>query len=74
MKSDSNHCWKVAQKTNITDSDNATDMLAGYVLFGLVGMAVVSAANEEARKDPKNVVRRKAHDKCMMQKGYKMVE
>jgi hypothetical protein len=74
QKSDSQHCWKIAQKTNISGADAATDMVARYVLFGVVGAVVAASATEEARKDPKNYHRRKVHDECMMQRGYKKVE
>jgi hypothetical protein len=74
LKGDSDQCWRVAQKSNISDSEATGDMVAGYVLFGLVGMAVASGATEEARNDPKNYHRRKVHDECMVRKGYKRIE
>jgi hypothetical protein len=74
LKSDSNHCWKLAQKTNISDEDATGGMVAGYLLLGVVGAMVASSSTEEARKDPKNYHRRKVHDECMMQRGYKKVE
>jgi hypothetical protein len=74
LKSDSDQCWKLAQKTNISSEDATGGMVMGYALFGLVGAAVVASSNEEARKDPKNYHRRKVHDECMTQRGYKKVE
>src|SRR5512145_524097 len=71
QKSDSARCWQIAQKTNIGDGDASTNMTTGYILFGLVGAMVADAATEEARKDPKNYHRRKVHDECMIQRGYK---
>src|SRR5687767_4218630 len=52
LKSDSDQCWKAAQKTNINEEEAAGNMVAGYFVGGLVGAMVASSANEEARKDP----------------------
>ena len=49
-------------------------MMAGYFVGGLVGAMIASSANEEARKDTKNYARRKTHDACMAQRGYKKLE
>jgi hypothetical protein len=74
LKSDSAQCWKLAQKTNFSEAEATGGVVAGYVLFGLVGAAVVASSNAEARDDPKNYHRRKVHDECMTQRGYKKVE
>jgi hypothetical protein len=74
LQSDSDQCWKLAQKENISDADATGGVVAGAVLFGLVGAAVTAAAVEQDRKDPKNAHRRKVHDECMAQRGYKKVE
>lgn len=74
MKSDSDQCWKAAQKTNLSSDEETGNMVTGYVVGGLVGAMIASSATEEARKDPKNYARRKAHDECMTQRGYKKVE
>jgi len=74
QKSDSDQCWKIAQASNITSGEAATDMAAGWFFFGIAGAVVASSATEEARKDPKNYHRRKVHDECMMGRGYKKVE
>lgn len=74
LKSDSNQCWKLAQKTNISSEDAAGGVVMGYVVFGVVGALVAASSNEEARKDPKNYHRRNVHDQCMTQRGYKKVE
>jgi hypothetical protein len=74
LQNDSDHCWKLAQKENISDADATGGKVAGYLLLGLVGYAAMSSAVEEDRKDPKNSVRRKAHDECMAKRGYRKVE
>lgn len=74
LQSDSNQCWKLAQKENITEAEATGGVVAGTVLFGLVGAAVTAAATEQDLKDPKNYHRRKVHDECMAQRGYKKLE
>jgi hypothetical protein len=74
LKSDSAQCWKLAQKTNFSDAEATGGVVMGYVLFGVIGAAAVASSNEEARNDPKNYHRRKVHDECMTQRGYKKVE
>jgi hypothetical protein len=74
QKGDSDQCWKAAQKNNLNDEEAAGNVVAGYFVGGLVGAMIASSANEEARKDPKSYTRRKAHDECMGQRGYKKVE
>lgn len=74
LKSDSDQCWKLAQKTNISGEDAAGGVVMGYVLFGVIGAVVAASSNGEARKDPKNYHRRKVHDECMTNKGYKKAE
>jgi hypothetical protein len=74
LQSDSDQCWKIAQKSNITDSEATTDMAASWFFFGAIGAAVSASNTEEARKDPKNYHRRKVHEECMTQRGYKKLE
>jgi hypothetical protein len=74
LQSDSNECWKLAQKENISTADAVGGVVMGTVLFGLVGAAATSAAVEQDKQDPKNATRRKAHDECMTRRGYKKVE
>jgi hypothetical protein len=74
LQSDSNQCWKLAQKTNITSEEATSNVIAGTVLFGLVGATVAASSTQEALKDPKNYHRRKVHDECMAKRGYKTVE
>jgi hypothetical protein len=74
MQSDSNHCWKLAQKSNISSDEATANVIAGTVLFGLVGATVAASSTQEAMKDPKNYHRRKVHDECMTRRGYKKVE
>jgi hypothetical protein len=74
IERDSDQCWKLAQKENITDAEAVGGVVAGTVLFGLVGAAVTAAATEQDRNDPKNYHRRKVHDECMAQRRYKKVE
>lgn len=74
LQSDSNQCWKLAQKTNITSEEATTNVIVGTALFGLVGATVAAVSTEEALKDPKNYHRRKVHDDCMASRGYKKVE
>ena len=56
QKSDSAQCWKLAQKTNLTDDQATQNVVAGVVVGGLVGGLLVSSANEEARKDPQEPI------------------
>jgi uncharacterized protein YceK len=74
LQNDSAQCWKLAQKKNISAADATGGVVMGTILFGLVGAAVTAAAVEQDRQDPKNAVRRAAHDECMTQRGYKKVE
>jgi hypothetical protein len=74
LQSDSNQCWKLAQRENISSDEATANVVAGTVLFGLVGGAVAASSTQEALKDPKNYHRRKVHDECMAKRGYKKVE
>jgi hypothetical protein len=74
LQSDSNQCWKLAQKTNISSEEATGNVIAGTLLFGMVGGAIAASSTQEALKDPKNYHRRKAHDECMAKRGYKKVE
>jgi hypothetical protein len=74
LKSDSDQCWRLAQKSNISGEEAAVDMAASWFFFGVVGAVVAASATEEARKDPKNYHRRKVHDECMVNRGYRKAE
>ena len=74
LQSDSNQCWKLAQKENITSEEATSNVIAGAVLFGLVGATVAASSTQEALKDPKNYHRRRVHDECMVRRGYKKAE
>ena len=74
QKRDSGQCWKLAQKTNLTDEQATQNVVAGYLIGGIVGVMIASSANEEARKDPKSLYRRQVHDDCMAKRGYRKVE
>jgi hypothetical protein len=74
LQSDSNQCWKLAQKENISNEEATGNVIAGTLLFGMVGGAVAASSTQEALKDPKNYHRRKVHDECMAKRGYKKVE
>ncbi|MDX2204756.1 MAG: hypothetical protein NW223_18550 [Hyphomicrobiaceae bacterium] len=74
LQSDSEQCWRLAQKENITSEEATSNVLVGTVLFGLVGATVVAASEKEALKDPKNYHRRRVHDDCMAKRGYKKAE
>src|SRR5262245_42246275 len=64
QKRDSGQCWKLAQKSKLTDEQATQNLVAAYLIGGIVGVMVVSATNEEANKDPKSQFRRQVHDDC----------
>jgi len=74
QKGDSAQCWKIAQKTRMTDEQATQNVVAGYLIGGIVGVMIASSANEEANKDPKSQFRRQVHDECMAKRGYKKVD
>jgi hypothetical protein len=74
LKSDSAQCWKLAQKKNVSAADATGGVVMGTILFGVIGAAATAYAVEQDKQDPKNSVRRAAHDECMTQRGYKKVE
>src|SRR5262245_59503813 len=74
LQMDSDQCWKLAQKENISDADATGGVVMGAVLFGVAGAIATASAVEQDRKNPKNAHRRKVHDECMAQRGYKKVE
>ena len=74
QKRDSAQCWKLAQKTKLTDEQATQNLALGYLIGGIVGVMVVSASNEEANKHPKSQFRRQVHDDCMVKRGYRKVE
>jgi hypothetical protein len=74
QKRASAQCWKLAQKTRLTDEQATQNLVAGYLIGGIVGVMIVSSTNEEANKDPKSQFRRQVHDDCMAKRGYRKVE
>jgi hypothetical protein len=74
LQSDSHQCWKLAQKTNISSEEATGNVIAGTLLFGMVGGAIAASSTQDALKDPKNHHRRKVHDECMAKRGYKKAE
>lgn len=74
QKRDSDRCWRLAQKRRLTDEEATQNLVAAYLVGGIVGVLIVSATNEEANKDPKSTYRRQAHDACMLKQGYRKVE
>ena len=71
---DSAQCWKLAQKAKLTDEQANQNLLTGYLVGGVIGLAIASSSNEEANKDPKSAFRRQVHDNCMAKRGYKKAE
>jgi hypothetical protein len=67
---DSARCWRVAQKARLTEEQATQDLVGAYLVGGIVGVLIVSSANEEANKDPKSAFRRRVHDDCMVKRGY----
>jgi hypothetical protein len=71
---DSARCWRMAQKARLTEEQATQDLMAAYLVGGIVGVLIVSSANEDANKDPKSTFRRQVHDECMVRRGYRKVE
>jgi hypothetical protein len=71
---DSARCWRAAQKARLTEEQATQDLVSAYLVGGIVGVLIVSSANEEANKDPKSAFRRQVHDECMLKRGYRKVD
>jgi hypothetical protein len=71
---DSARCWRAAQKARLTEEQATQDLVGAYLVGGIVGVLIVSSANEEANKDPKSAFRRQVHDDCMVRRGYRKVD
>jgi len=73
-KRDSAQCWKLAQKAKLTEEQAAQNVVAGYLIGGIIGVMVVSSSNEDANKNPKSQFRRQVHADCMAKRGYKQAD
>src|SRR5262245_33515393 len=62
---DSVRCWRLAGKARLTDEQATQNLATAYLVGGIIGVLIVSSANEEANKDPKSAFRREVHDDCM---------
>jgi len=74
QKRDSAQCWKLAQKTKLTEEQAQQNVVTGYLIGGVIGVLIASSSNEEANKDPKSAFKRQVHDECMAKRGYKKAE
>jgi hypothetical protein len=74
QRQDSERCWRTAQKARLTEEQATQNLATAYLVGGIVGVLIVSSANEEANKDPKSGFRRQLHDECMLKRGYRRVE
>jgi hypothetical protein len=74
QKRDSAGCWRLAQNTRLSDEQATQNVLTAYLVGGIIGVLIVSSANEEANKDPKSAFRRQVHDACMAKRGYRKIE
>ena len=73
-KRDSAQCWRLAQKAKLTEEQAAQNVVAGYLIGGIIGVMIVSSSNEDANKNPKSQFRRQVHADCMAKRGYKQAE
>jgi len=73
-KRDSGQCWKIAQKTKMTEEQATGNLVTGYLIGGVVGVMIASNTNEDANTNPKSDFRRQVHDECMAKRGYRTVE
>src|SRR5512145_2221479 len=48
QKRDSGQCWRLAQRTRLTDEQATQNVVAGYLVGGIIGVLVASSNNEEA--------------------------
>ena len=74
QKRDSAQCWRLAQKTKLTEEQATQNVVTGYLVGGIIGVLVASSDNEEANKHPKSAFRRQVHDDCMAKRGYQKAE
>jgi hypothetical protein len=74
QKRDSAQCWKIAQKTKLTDDQATQNVVTGYLVGGVIGVLVAQSNNEEANKHPKSAFRRQVHEECMTRRGYEKTE
>jgi hypothetical protein len=74
QKHDSARCWRLARKTKLTEEQATQNVVAGYLVGGIIGVLIASSTNEEANKHPKSAFRRQLHDECMARRGYKKAE
>ena len=74
MKQDSAQCWRLAQKSKLTQAQADQNLATGYLIGGIVGVLVIASENEDANKSPKSTFRRQTHDACMERRGYKKAE
>jgi hypothetical protein len=73
-KRDSAQCWRLAQKTKLTEEQATQNVVTGYLVGGVIGVLVASSDNEEANKHPKSAFRRQVHDECMAKRGYEKAD
>ena len=74
QKRDSAQCWRIAQKTKLTDDQATQNVVTGYLVGGVIGVLVAQSNNEEANKHPKSAFRRQVHEECMARRGYEKAE
>lgn len=74
QKRDSAQCWKIAQKTKLTEEQATQNVVTAYLVGGVIGVLIASSENEQANKDPKSAFRRRVHDECMAKRGYEKAE
>jgi hypothetical protein len=74
QKRDSARCWRLAQKTKLTEEQATQNVVTGYLVGGVFGLLAAQSDNEEANKHPRSAFRRRVHDDCMIGRGYEKVE
>jgi hypothetical protein len=74
LRQDSAACWRLAQRSKLTDDEAMQNLITGYLIGGVVGVLIVASENEEANKSPKSAYRRQVHDACMAKRGYSKKE
>ena len=74
QKRDSAQCWRLAQKTKLTEEQATQNVVTGYLVGGVIGVLVASSDNAEANKHPKSNFRRQVHAECMAKRGYEKAE
>jgi hypothetical protein len=67
-------CWKIAQRTKMTEEQATGNLVTGYLIGGVVGVMIASSSNEDANKNPKSDFRRQVHDECMAKRGYRQLD